>query len=615
MKMELLNKSIDAKEYTLKEILNDKKYTCDYFQREYKWKKENVEQLVQDLTDAFRDNLRPNHTTEDVARYATYFLGSIVLSDKGGVLSIIDGQQRLTSLTLLLIYLNHEMYNQHIEDEANLKTMIFSNSFGRKSFNIQIPERELCLKALYEEGNYCPIETDDESTRVMAERYQDIYDCFPQDIKDSYLLPFTYWLQEKVVLVKITAMTEENAYTIFETMNNRGVPLTNADMIKGFILSKFTHEDKRSSVNLQWKKDMQNMAEYGDGVENQFFQAWLRAQFAQTIRQAKVGSLNEDFENIGNRFHNWFKDNYEKCIHGDMELFIDTNYRFFLKKFLLIKKAETTYIKELEHVFYHAYWGIAPSLSYPLYLAPLRLEDSDEDCIKKIELVARYLDSFATRRACNFRNFSASSIRYTMCNLTRQIRGLSIKELRKTLIDSTEEIDDFNKSLLSFRLHGMNGRFIKYFLARITSFIEEGSGLGNNYVKYMYNLGCKPYEIEHIWSDHFDWHQDEFSQTEEFSNWRNSIGDLLLLPNGVNQSLNDLNYNEKMPHYIKENLLAQSLCAQAYDHTPGFIGYYMSMNFQFCPYDEFKKDNIRSRCQLYAQIANVIWDKNLTVSD
>ena len=47
--MDILNKSIDAKEYTLKEILNDKKYTCDYFQREYKWKKENVEQLYQRL--------------------------------------------------------------------------------------------------------------------------------------------------------------------------------------------------------------------------------------------------------------------------------------------------------------------------------------------------------------------------------------------------------------------------------------------------------------------------------------------------------------------------------------------------------------------------------------
>lgn len=614
--MEILNKSIDAKEYTLKEILNDKKYTCDYFQREYKWKKENVEQLVQDLTDAFRENLRPGHTAEHVARYTSYFLGSIVLSDKGGVLSIIDGQQRLTSLTLLLVYISHEMNRQGIQDDTNLKTMIFSSSFGRKSFNLQIPEREPCLKSLYDNGNYTVTDTDDESTRVMVDRYQDIYDSFPTDIRDEFLLPFVYWLQEKVVLVKITAMTEENAYTIFETMNNRGVALSNADMIKGFILSKFVHEDKRTIVNKQWKKDMQDLSELGDGVENQFFQAWLRAKFAVTIRQAKVGALNEDFENIGNRFHNWFKDNYDKqllggSINGDMENFIETNYRFYLRKFLQIKRAEQNFDKQMEHVFYHGYWGIAPSLSYPLYLASLCITDNEETCTQKIELVAKFLDGFATRRACNFRNFSASSIRYTMCNLTRQIRNLDVDKLRSILIENIEEIDNFDKSLLSFRLHGMNGRFIKYFLARITSFIEEGSGMGNNFVKYMFNPECKPYEIEHIWSDHFEWHQDEFTQTEDFSQWRNSIGDLLLLPKPSNCSYNDLEYKEKMPHYIKENLLAQSLCNQAYDHNPSFVSFIKTMNLQFVPYEEFKKDNIHSRCELYAQIANKIWDKNL----
>ena len=611
--MEVINKSIDAKEYTLKEILSDKKYTCDYFQREYKWKRENIEQLVQDLTDAFRDNLRPNHTTEDVARYTTYFLGSIVLSNKGGVLSIIDGQQRLTSLTLLLIFIYHELCNQNIQDEANLKAMIFSSSFGRKSFNIQIPERELCLKSLYENGVYSPNDNDDESTRIMSERYQDIYDCFPADIIDEYLLSFTYWLQEKVILVKITSMTEENAYTIFETMNNRGVPLSNSDMIKGFILSKCTHDEKRSSINKQWKNDMRELADFGEGVENQFFQSWLRAQFAVTIRQAKVGALNEDFENIGNRFHNWFKDNYEKCINSDMECFIDTNYRFYLQKFLQIKDAEKTFNKQLEHVYYRGYWGIAPSLSYPLYLSPLCINDTNEICIQKIELVAKYLDGFATRRACNFRDFCASSIRYTMCNLTRQIRGLDITNLRRFLIENTEEINDFDKSLLTFRLHRMNGRFIKYFLARITSFIEEGAGKGNNYVKYMFIPDCERYEIEHIWSDHYEWHQDEFTQTEEFSQWRNSIGDLVLLPKSSNCSYNDMPVEKKLPHYAKENLLASSLSPEMYKNQPMFRRFYEEHSFSFKPCDTFKKKDIVQRCELYAQIAKEIWDKNLSI--
>ena len=118
------------------------------------------------------------------------------------------------------------------------------------------------------------------------------------------------------------------------------------------------------------------------GAENQFFQAWLRSQFAQSIRQAKVNSVNQDFENIGTRYHNWFKDNYDKellakAIAGDIEGFIDRNYRFFFEQFIKIKEAEKTFRKDLEHVYYHQFWRIAPSLYYPLYLAPLTL-NADE---------------------------------------------------------------------------------------------------------------------------------------------------------------------------------------------------------------------------------------------
>ena len=82
---------IQAKEYTLQEILNGKKYSVDYFQREYSWKKENIEQLLYDLTTAFFDDYRSTHVIQDVANYNTYFMGSLVLSDKNGNNSIIDG--------------------------------------------------------------------------------------------------------------------------------------------------------------------------------------------------------------------------------------------------------------------------------------------------------------------------------------------------------------------------------------------------------------------------------------------------------------------------------------------------------------------------------------------
>ena len=393
--METQNTAILAKDYRLSEILSNKKYSVDYFQREYKWEQINIEQLVSDLVGAFMENYHEGHTIKDVAHYGTYYMGSIVLSERGSVNSIIDGQQRITSLTLLLIYLYHATGKSMSEQIAN---MIYSDSYGEKSFNIDVPERRECLQSLYEHGEYSVKDTDDESTKNMAERYNDICNCFPlDDFKGDMLKAFVYWVKENLILVKITALSEENAYTIFETMNDRGVPLTASDMLKGFILSKFTHDEKRTKVNGEWRKDMLKLGEYdaNNGAENQFFQSWLRAQFAITIRQSKVNSVNQDFENIGTRYHNWFKDNYDKgllaeAINGDIEGFIEKNYRFFFNQYVKIKEAEKAFKKELEHVFYHQFWRIAPSLCYALYLAPLTLEDSEETCNKKSDIDLPY---------------------------------------------------------------------------------------------------------------------------------------------------------------------------------------------------------------------------------
>ena len=61
-----IKRNISAKEYPLSEILVDKKYTVDYFQREYKWERINIEQLVSDLVNAFMESYRDGHKTKDV---------------------------------------------------------------------------------------------------------------------------------------------------------------------------------------------------------------------------------------------------------------------------------------------------------------------------------------------------------------------------------------------------------------------------------------------------------------------------------------------------------------------------------------------------------------------
>lgn len=614
-KMSKLENKIEAHHRNLFEILNEQKYTVDYFQREYSWGKKHIEELVTDLTSTFLNEYTPGDCrTKDGENYNNYYLGPFVISKKNGKRSIIDGQQRLTSLTLFLIYLNN--LQKELGYKEKIEEMIFSDLRGSKSFNITVEERVPCLEDLFNHGSYNPTESDDESTFNMTERYQDITEAFPDELKNEAFPFFIDWLKYNVIMVEIIAFSNENAYTIFETMNDRGLNLTPPEMLKGFILSKFDHAIKRQKANEQWKKAMMDLKTFENDEDQRFFQSWLRAQYADTIRPGKAGSTNEDFEKIGTHFHSWVRDNLNKIgLVSDnsetFERFIQNEFHFYLKAYIQILKAEKTFNKKLEHVYYIHRWGIAPTLSFPLMLAPLKISDNDEVVCAKINTVARYIETFSVRRSINFRKFSASSIRYTMYSLVKEIRGKSLDELKKVLSKKLLEMQESFAGMEEFRLHGQNYRFVKFLLARITAWVEHQAGMGTNFTTYYQPKNGKPFEVEHIWADKFSRHLDEFQQEHEFNNYRNRIGNLVLLPRGTNQSYGDLPYEQKHPHYIKENLLVKSLCPLTYNKNPNFIRLRSKLNLPFKAHLSFKKEDIDSRQQLYRTICEHIWDQGL----
>ena len=101
--MSRLENKIEAKNRSIAEVLESKKYTVDYYQREYSWQQKHIEQLVTDLATAFLNEYESGHERQEVENYNSYYLGPFVLSEKDGKRSVIDGQQRLTSLTLILV--------------------------------------------------------------------------------------------------------------------------------------------------------------------------------------------------------------------------------------------------------------------------------------------------------------------------------------------------------------------------------------------------------------------------------------------------------------------------------------------------------------------------------
>jgi len=117
-------REIDGKGRNVRELLAGRKYSIDYYQREYKWQTKQVAELIDDLANKFLESFEPGHERSAVADYGHYFLGSIIISDKDGQKFIIDGQQRLTTLTLLLIFLQHEL--QDGDQRSQTADLIFS---------------------------------------------------------------------------------------------------------------------------------------------------------------------------------------------------------------------------------------------------------------------------------------------------------------------------------------------------------------------------------------------------------------------------------------------------------------------------------------------------------
>ena len=262
--------------------------------------------------------------------------------------------------------------------------------------------------------------------------------------------------------------------------------------------------------------------------------------------------------------------------------------------------------KDTEHIYYIDDWGIATSLSYPLLLAPLNIDDTDEIIKMKMNLVAKYIETFVVRRSINYKKFASSSIRYTMYTLVKEIRGKTIEELRSILTSKLESMPETWDKMNKFGMHGQNKRFVKFLLSRMSSYIDKHAGINTNYDSYFRPEG-KQFEIEHIWANKYERHKKEFDQKVDFEVFRNRIGDLVLLPRGNNQSYGDKEYKDKHKHYVKENLLVQSLTPLAYENNPNFLNMIRNTKLPFKAHEEFNKADIESRQKLYQLICEHIW--------
>lgn len=602
-------KKVDGKPRSLRELLSKRKYKVHYYQREYRWQKKQIEELIEDLTSEFLEAHSEENERKMVSSYSHYFMGSVVLSQDGDETAIIDGQQRLTSFTLLLIYLHH--LQAELKEKVEIKEMIFSEKYGEKSYNIDVPERIECMDYLFQPNKSKIISTENESVKNILERYKDIEDLYPAELKNSALLFFVDWLTENVDFIEISAETEQDAHKIFVSMNDRGLSLTPTEMLKGYLLSEISDNTERLKAEKIWKKKIFELNELGKEEDSDFVKTWLRAQYAETIRETKRDAEKKDFDLISNEFHKWVRENKTKLNlvkSKDYETFIKDKFVKFANLYIRLFSYSYKFDKDYPYVFYNANRNF--TFQNQVILASINPDDDEVTINSKIKLVSIFLDYYISIRVFNFKTLTYSSIRNYIFNLTKKIRAKTINEIKDIVLT---EIDDFGLTLDGvdkFYLNQYTKRFMLHILARITSFIEEKSDVNTSFEKYVLRDQKNPYDIEHILADNYPMYKKEFADEDEFSEQRNKFGALLILPSDKNRSFQDKHYSKKLNMYVRENLLAQSLHRDCYPNNPRFNKFINDSLLSFQSYDNFGKIEIEERQKLYKQICKMIWNKN-----
>lgn len=202
---------------------SDKRFVIPVYQRNYDWKKENCQQLLNDLIDVIETG-RPSH-----------FFGSIVASTEGDDYIIIDGQQRLTTVSLLLLALMNLITEEKVKhDSPRLADKI------REEYLIdkwQPDERKIKLKPVKNDMNAFNGLFDLKADYVLDSNVTQNYLFFYEAIEASDVLADDLFeAVKKLVVIDITLEDGDDPQLVFESLNSTGLDLSEADKIRNYIL-------------------------------------------------------------------------------------------------------------------------------------------------------------------------------------------------------------------------------------------------------------------------------------------------------------------------------------------------------------------------------------------
>lgn len=527
-----MQQTITPEKQTVEICLKNKSYYIDFYQREYVWSKETVEILLRDIFYAFElsyEEYKDAELSQEILeKFNWYYLNIFITNNINGKVYIVDGQQRLSTLTLIATKLYHLTTNGLLKN--TLKDCIYGQDKWKGNiFRLDHEKRHSIMEKILNGDSEAPSSFKNKTEETLWYRYIDISKYInDKDMDSKKIDTFINYFLERLVLVELT-ITKDDTPMIFEVINDRGEALKPFEILKGKLVGALDKNDTEKYSDL-WDKSLSSLF----NMEDDFFVDYIRSRFIFK-RNSKIESA------INNTYHRYIFENNEI---GQSLAFRKTdkhqieNVKRFIEQDLVYYSGLYAKIRNNEiHDEFMAYIGNVHDVKgqYSIILSACEINDVQEN--EKISTIAFEYDRLYMLLRLNGA-YDSNSFQEISLNLNNEIHGKPIEQYReifnnvlKNAIGERRNKENISSLLdyttfKSMGYHNIEKRALRYFLARVEKFLCDGlKQRMQDSVEYISTkTGHKTgYHIEHILS-HNETNRNFFDSEEEFEINRNQLG-------------------------------------------------------------------------------------------
>ncbi len=528
-------KQISGAEYPLSKILSsDFEYAIPTYQRPYAWTDEEAAELFDDLHDFYQRE-----------REETYFLGSIVLIKNEGkpYAEVIDGQQRLTTLTILMAAIANKLegdqknqFFKYIWEPGNEfeglapKPRLALRERDRVFFETYVQSIRLDELVALDEANL-----DTEAKLNIKKNSRLICDRIDEKLGSPLdLCAFASFLVQRCFMVAVCTPTQQSAFRVFSVLNDRGLDLLPTDIIKADIIGRIA-PNKQDEFTDKWEELEVNTGR--DGFNDLF--GHIRMIYAKT--KAKRALLEE------------FKEHILK-LSASPEYLIEKILAPYAEAYLIVKNKNYSSTENAEkinrllawlHRTYNSDW-IPPAI---LFLSQKKGDSAYTLWfLEKLERLSAYL------HICG-KNINQRIERYsTVLSELWNDHSVNLK-IREIELTEAEKLE--MRTALDGNVYELTARRRNYLILRLDSFISDGGATYDSTILTIEHVLPQNVEVNGEWTK--TWPEEDLRKK-----WVHRLANLVPLNRRRNSMAYNYDFTKKKEAYFggRQNISSYAMTSQ-----------------------------------------------------